>query len=454
MKVAKFGGSSLSSAQQLVKVGNIIQHDPKIRYVVVSAPGKRSEDDYKVTDRLIDLAIAHKNQMDIEPIISDIIGRYRSMAQELKLDFGLIERLEQTLRQYIDTFSNNYPRLLDALKSCGEDFNAQLITEYFNQLGVDARYLSPLEAGILVTDEAANAQLLDESYDLIGKWRNHDQLLVIPGFFGYSKAGNIVTFPRGGSDITGAIITRGVAADIYENFTDLSYIYSAHPKMVENPHPISEITYREMRELAYAGFTIFHDEALEPLYQVNIPVMIKDTNHPEIEGTKIVVQRSDVKEFPIIGISSDEGFTSITLRKYLLNRQLGYTSRLLQIFERQRISIEHVPTGIDNITVVFRTRQLTGPSQLAEILNEIEEKLQPEWMNVEDDLAILVVVGEGMRDGIGIAHKATTALMNENVNILMINQGGSQISLFIGIKIKNQEAAIRSMYEQYFGETK
>ncbi|UUX35354.1 aspartate kinase [Fundicoccus culcitae] len=451
MKVAKFGGSSLSSAQQLVKVGNIIKHDPAIRFVVVSAPGKRHNDDYKVTDRLIDLAIAQKNGLDMEAIQADIIGRYQSMVDDLGLDQAIITSFKLTLNKYLETLKGNYPRLLDALKSCGEDFNAQLITAYFNQLGINARYISPLEIGIIVTDEPANAQLLPESYDLIREWRNQDELLVIPGFFGYSKSGNIVTFPRGGSDITGAIITRGVQADIYENFTDMSYIYSAHPKMIDNPHPIAEITYREMRELSYAGFSIFHDEALEPLYQVNIPVMIRDTNHPEIEGTKIVASRDNIKEYPVIGISSDEGFTSITLRKYLLNRELGYTSRLLQIFEDQKISIEHVPTGIDNITVVFRTRQLTRPNQLNAIIHEIEETLSPEWISVEDDLAILVIVGEGMREVTGIAHKAMTALALEDINILMINQGGSQISLFIGIKIKDQEAAIRGMYQQYFG---
>lgn len=448
MKVAKFGGSSLSSASQIKKVANIIKNDPQIRAVVVSAPGKRETSDTKVTDLLIALFTNHLAGLAVQPALERILQRYRAIVEELHLSTHLIERFERTLKGYLSTITNE-ARLLDALKSAGEDFNAQVVSEYLKSLGIQSEYLSPKEAGIIVTDEPSNAQLLAESYDHLKQLIGSDTLYVIPGFFGYSLKGDIVTFPRGGSDITGAIIARGLEADVYENFTDQSYIFSAHPGHVHNPHAINAITYREMRELSYSGFSIFHDEALEPLYQVKIPVQIRNTNHPQIEGTRIVAERPDVHEYPVIGISSDEGFTAITMRQYLLNREVGYTRRLLQIFEDHHISIEHIPSGIDNISIIIRSHRLKE-NQLNQIVQEIQDKLNPEWIQIEEDLAMMVIVGEGMRDVTGLANKATSALAENNINIRMINQGASEISMIFAIAIKDQKKALKSLYDKYF----
>lgn len=447
MKVAKFGGSSLSNATQIKKVATIIQNDPEIAYVVVSAPGKREDSDIKVTDLLIDLFNASQTNQEIQSQLDAVLNRFRLIVEELHLETDIINEFESTLIHHLQTI-NNPARLEDALKACGEDFNAQIISQYLQSLGLPARYMSPKELGIMVTDEPGNAQLLDSSYQVIAQYRNLDSLLVIPGFFGYSTSGNIVTFPRGGSDITGAIVSRGVQADVYENFTDQSYIFAAHPGIIKNPYAIKEITYQEMRELAYSGFGIFHDEALEPLYQVHIPVMVRNTNQPSIPGTKIVSKRELQKDLPVIGISCDEGFTAIAIRKYLLNRQLGFTRKLLQIFENHEVSIEHIPTGIDDISVVVRSHYLEG--KLDSIVSQIEYELQPDTLTVEDNLAIIVVVGEGMVSAHGMASKATTTLAQKGISIRMINQGASEISMFFTIEMKDKDAAIHAMYHTFF----
>ncbi len=449
MKVVKFGGSSLSEAKQLRKVANIIESDPARRIVVVSAPGKRFDDDIKVTDLLIALHGNKVTGLRTDDAMEQILQRFESIINELDLSRELLTGFEATLNEYLETIQDR-ERLLDALKSCGEDFNAQLLGEFLNKSGVPAKYMPPGAAGIKVTDEPSNAQLLPESYDALQKLDFSEHVLVIPGFFGVSETGRVVTFPRGGSDITGAIVARGVNAELYENFTDVSFIFSAHPGMIESPHAIKEITYREMRELSYAGFSVFHDEAIEPLYKNKTPIMIRNTNDPEVEGTKIVAEREFIPEMPVIGISCDEGFTSITLRKYLMNRQIGFTRRLLQILEDHEINIEHIPSGIDNLSVIIRSNQFEGNTKLEDILQDIEEHLEPEDLYVEEDLVLLVIVGEGMKEHIGIATKTTSALSDNNVNISMINQGASEISMMFAIAIEDEEKALQAIYNNYF----
>jgi|SRR5690625_1682722 len=449
MKVVKFGGSSLSEAKQLRKVANIIESDPARKIVVVSAPGKRFDEDIKVTDLLIALHGNKVTGLKTDDAMEQILERFESIISELDISRELLTDFESTLNKYLETIEDK-DRLLDALKSCGEDFNAQLLSEFLNKTGVPAKYMPPGEAGIKVTDEPSNAQLLPESYDALQKLDYSEHVLVIPGFFGMSETGRVVTFPRGGSDITGAIVARGVDAELYENFTDVSYIFSAHPGMIESPHAIKEITYREMRELSYAGFSVFHDEAIEPLYKNKTPIMIRNTNDPEVEGTKIVAEREFIPEMPVIGISCDEGFTSITLRKYLMNRQIGFTRRLLQILEDHEINIEHIPSGIDNLSIIIRSNQFEGNTKLEDILKDIEEHLEPEDMYVEEDLVILVIVGEGMKEHIGIATKTTSALSDNNVNISMINQGASEISMMFAIALEDEEKALEAIYNNYF----
>lgn len=451
MKVAKFGGSSLSDAPQIKKVASILKNEPEIKYVVVSAPGKRDAEDTKVTDLLIALYDCKIAKEDVAPLIEMILNRFADILSGLNLNNELLADFEKQLMHYLATIDRpDY--LLDALKSCGEDFNARILSEYLNQIDIRAKYLSPKEVGITMTDDPGNAQLLDSSYDKIEKLQDAQEVIVIPGFFGYTETGDIVTFSRGGSDITGAIVARGVNAATYENFTDVSHIYSAHPGIVSQPHPISAITYREIRELSYSGFNVFHDEALQPLYEVKIPVNIRNTNAPEVTGTCIVSDRDDVIEYPIAGISGDNGFLSITIKRYLLNREVGFLKRLLQIFEDYDLSVEHIPTGIDDISIILRKNQFTTSEQLDDLLEDIHEEVQPEWIHVEDDLALIAVAGEGMRDTIGVANKATKGFMEAGVSLRMINQGASEVSMFFTIPAENLDGAIQSLYKQYFDE--
>lgn len=449
MKVAKFGGSSLSSAGQIMKVAQIIQNDPEIRYVVVSAPGKRHDKDIKVTDLLIALYTNHSVGLDTSAVMNEIIDRFRSIALDLQIGEDIISEIQVQLNNILAEVTEA-PRLLDVLKSCGEDFNAQLISRYLKQIGLAARYCSPLELGIRVTDEPSNAKLLPESYDLIANFKDSEDILVIPGFFGYSLNQEIVTFSRGGSDITGAIIARGVQADVYENYTDQSYIYSANPNVVKNPHAIKELTYREMRELAYSGFGIFHDEALAPLYEVQIPVQIKNTNLPEITGTRIVNDRDTISSYPVIGVSGDAGFLSVTMKRYLLNREIGFLRRVLQVFEDHNISIEHAPTGIDDISILVRESQFSNNHILDDIISDIKQQFDPEWVHVEKDLGMVAVVGEGMRDTIGLANKATQAFTESKISLQMINQGASEISMFFAIPAKDLNKAVNALYQNFF----
>ncbi|MDO4432121.1 MAG: aspartate kinase [Aerococcaceae bacterium] len=448
MKVAKFGGSSLSCATQIRKVATIIQNNPNIKAVVVSAPGKRHDDDTKVTDLLIALYEAKQRQSGVDFALHAILERYQSIVSDLALSADLMDTFEHTLTHYLRHITEP-ARLLDALKACGEDFNAQLVSAYLTQIGLNARYVSPLEAGIRVSDTPSNARLLDSSYDTIAQLKEAQELLIIPGFFGYSLAGDIVTFSRGGSDISGAIIARGLDVDLYENYTDQTFIYAAHPGKIKHPYAVKEITYQEMRELAYAGFGIFHDEALAPVYEKNIPVMIRNTNDPEVEGTKIVSKRELNPEMPVVGISSDAGFTSITLRKYLLNREQGFIRRLLQLLETHDIAIEQLPSGIDHLSVIMRSNQFDD-AKLQRVLADIQAELQPESIEVEHDLSTIVIVGEGMRNAIGIASKATTALAQNNVNIHMISQGASEVSMIFVIPKADEQKALESLYATYF----
>ena len=448
MKVCKFGGTSVASAQQIQKVTAIIQSDPSRRIVVVSAPGKRFDGDIKVTDLLIALHANKITGLPYNEALDAILSRYEEIITGLGIGLEMLEKFRETILSYLQNITDN-DRLLDALKSCGEDFNAQMLAEYLTLEGTPAKYYSPEEAGIFVTDEASNAQLLNESYDNIARLKDSEEVIVIPGFFGLSKNGNIVTFPRGGSDISGAIVARGLDAEIYENYTDQSHIYSAHPGFIENPHAIEELTYREMRELSYSGFGIFHDEALEPLYQVEIPVMIKNTNEPHIEGTKIVSRRALLKDIPVIGISCDVGFTAISVKDYLMNRQVGYMRKLLQIFENHRVSVEHMPSGIDNISIIARSKNLDG-NKTEQITEDINDQLEPEKVETEENLALLVIVGEGMEYTVGLANKATKALTENGINIRMMNQGASESSMVFAVKMSDYKKALSAVYNEYF----
>ena len=448
MKVVKFGGSSLASASQLQKVLNIVKSDKNRKFVVVSAPGKRDNNDTKVTDALIQYYRAYIEGEDLIPHQDWIIKRYQQMVSELQLKPLVLEKITKSILDLATLPIEENPFLYDTFLAAGEDNNAKLIAAFFNQNGLKTRYIHPKEAGILVSSEPSNARILPSSYDKIEELKNYEEVLVIPGFFGITQKGQICTFSRGGSDITGSIIAAGVKADLYENFTDVDGIFAAHPGIIQKPHLIPELTYREMRELAYAGFGVLHDEALIPAYRGKIPLVIKNTNNPDLPGTKIVLKHSD-KAIPVVGIAGDSNFVSINMSKYLMNREVGFGRKVLQILEELNIRWEHMPTGIDDLSIILRERELT-PIKEEEILRQLTQKIEVDHAEIEHNLSIIMIVGEKMKSHIGLTATATKALSDNNINIQMISQGSSEVSIMLVVNSEQEKAAIQSLYKAFF----
>ena len=476
MKVVKFGGSSVASAAQIKKVAEIVVADPERCVVVVSAPGRRNKRDAKVTDMLIELARAGIAGGDTEAPLQRIAARFAEIAKGLKLHAEILEPIVEDLRARLAGLSTNdaptanrvgvptakktvptakkagaakgslsEEAYLDNLKAAGEDHTARIVAAYLRKLGHDAHYVNPKDAGLILSDEPGHARVLTSSYGKLHKsLRRHPGIVVFPGFFGYSESGRVVTFSRGGSDITGAILAAAIEASVYENFTDVDSVYACDPRIVPNPLGVREITYREMRELSYAGFSVFHDEALEPVFHAGIPVNVRNTNNPSAPGTLIVPKR-DAGEMPIVGIAATSGFCSIFVSKYLMNREVGFGRRVLHILEDEGVPFEHIPTGIDNMSVVMRESRF-GPATEERVTRRIRQELIPDEISVERDLALVMVVGEGMRHMIGIAGRACSGFANAGVNLEMINQGSSEVSMMFGIKAKDATAAVRALY--------
>ncbi|MFZ1758622.1 MAG: aspartate kinase [Streptococcus suis] len=448
MKVVKFGGSSLASAGQLEKVFNIVQSDSERRFVVVSAPGKRNAEDTKVTDALIKYYREYVDGKDVTASQEWIINRYQAMVDELGFSANSMKKIAENIISLATLPINDNEFLYDTFLSAGEDNNAKLIAEYFTFRGLPARYVHPKKAGIIVSSEPGNARILPSSYDKIEELQNAEEVLIIPGFFGVTVDNQICTFSRGGSDITGSIVAAGVKADLYENFTDVDGIFAAHPGIIEHPHSIKELTYREMRELAYAGFSVLHDEALLPAYRGRIPLVIKNTNNPSHPGTRIVLDHTD-QTHPVVGIAADDGFVSINISKYLMNREVGFGRKVLQILEDLNIRFEHMPTGIDDLSIVLRNRELT-PIKEAEILRQLKTKMEVDKAEIEHGLSIIMIVGENMKSHVGVTATATSALSNQNVNLAMISQGASEVSVMFVVKTEEKEKALQALYAAFF----
>ncbi|HFU4137870.1 TPA: aspartate kinase [Streptococcus suis] len=448
MKVVKFGGSSLASAGQLEKVFNIVQSDSERCFVVVSAPGKRNAEDTKVTDALIKYYREYVDGKDATASQEWIINRYQAMVDELGFSANSMKKIAENIISLATLPIDDNEFLYDTFLSAGEDNNAKLIAEYFTFRGLPARYVHPKKAGIIVSSEPGNARILPSSYDKIEELRNAEEVLIIPGFFGVTVDNQICTFSRGGSDITGSIVAAGVKADLYENFTDVDGIFAAHPGIIKHPHSIKELTYREMRELAYAGFSVLHDEALLPAYRGRIPLVIKNTNNPSHPGTRIVLDHTD-QTFPVVGIATDDGFVSINISKYLMNREVGFGRKVLQILEDLNIRFEHMPTGIDDLSIVLRNRELT-PIKEAEILRQLKTKMEVDKAEIEHGLSIIMIVGENMKSHVGVTATATSALSDQNVNLAMISQGASEVSVMFVVKTEEKEKALQALYAAFF----
>lgn len=448
MKVVKFGGSSLANAKQIEKVFKIMEADSERKIVVVSAPGKRFPEDFKVTDLLISFAHAVANKEPYGDVYESILNRYQEIADDLKLDSSLMKTIKQHFEKLVITPFRNNQLLEDAFKASGEDSLAKLVAAYFNQAGLSATYLNPKEAGIYVTSQPGNASILPESYNFLNKLSDTKKVIVIPGFFGYNERDEIITFSRGGSDITGAIVANGVKAEAYENFTDVDAIYVANPMHIKNPIEIKHLTYAEVRELSYSGFSVFHDEALLPAFHANIPVYIKNTNNPGKNGTRITHTRPKTERI-LSGIASSGGFISIHITKYLMNREIGFIRKMAQIFEELTLNIEHIPSGVDDLTIILRSGQLT-PGKQAALLYRLKNELQADDVRMNSELCLIMLVGEGMVASIGTTSIATQALAEAGINLNVIIQGSSEISIIFGISAAKEAEAVQVIYNAFF----
>ena len=393
MKVAKFGGSSLADASQIKKVCDILLSDPERQFIVVSAPGKRCKSDIKVTDLLIALANARLAGQSGDKELTSVVLRYEEIASELSIE-SVMPSIVDNLTSLANASLDHPDRFMDALKAAGEDNCARLVAAYLTSIGHQAYYCNPKAAGLLLTSEFGKARIMNESYINLGTLTQNAGICVFPGFFGYSPEGDVVTFSRGGSDITGAILAASINASVYENWTDVDSVFAVNPALVKNPFPIKEITYDEMRELAYAGFSVLHEEALYPAYQKGIPVHIRNTNNPSSDGTMIVSKRRNYDSL-VTGIAGEKGFCTLNMSKYLMNKEVGFLMKVLNIIADEGISIEHMPSGIDSVSVIIRSTELS-PDKERKIVERISLELNVDEISVKRDLSIVMIVGEAM----------------------------------------------------------
>lgn len=428
--VAKFGGTSVASAEQIKKLAAIVKENPRRRYVVVSAPGKRTPDDKKVTDLLYLCHHVASEGVDVGPTFALIRERYEEIARDLGVSdiTASLDEVEQEIRNGATE---------DWIASRGEYLHARLIASY-----LDARFIDAADCIRFGPDG-----LLDpRSYPLTNKRLQGEGLFVLPGFYGLNVEGKVKTFSRGGSDVTGAIVARALDAAVYENWTDVSGLLMADPRIVEQPKPIREVTYRELRELSYMGANVLHDEAVFPVREANIPILIKNTNRPEDPGTRIVQEREG-DENVIIGIAGRKGFTTLFVEKALMNTERGFGRKFLEILEHHGIRWEHAPTSIDSMSVICTTEEMEDNE--VQVLDQIQRVLDPDRVDILRDLALIATVGIGMSHHVGIAGRLFTALADAGINVRMINQGASEINIIVGVEAPDFEAAVRTIYEAF-----
>ena len=431
VKVAKFGGSSLANAEQFQKVSNIIKAEPARRFIVPSAPGKRFGTDTKVTDLLYQCYERAEKGLDFTDELLNIQDRYVEIIQGLDLDLCLNSEFETIKENFKNHAGSDYAA------SRGEYLNGILLAHYLGFEFVDAAQVLRFNDDESFNFKGTNA--------LLKKRIAHLKNAVIPGFYGSKRDGRIKTFSRGGSDITGSLVALAVEADVYENWTDVSGFLIADPRIVKQPKSIETITYRELRELSYMGASVLHDEAIYPVRNSGIPIHIKNTNRPEDKGTLIVENTSRKPEYTITGIAGHEGFASITIQKALMNNEIGFCRRVLQVFEDNRVSIEHMPSGIDTMTILVHKDNFQDKEQ--QILSSIQKAVQPDVIELESDLGLIAIVGRGMRSTRGTAGRIFSALAHAHINVKMIDQGSCELNIIIGVKDTDFKNAIRAIYE-------
>ncbi len=436
VKVVKFGGSSVADAIQLTKVKAIIDADPARRYVIVSAPGKRYDGDNKVTDLLYLCKAQLENNIGCEQVFQVIGDRYKAIEMNLGVDCDMKGELDRIYEKLVNGGSKDY------IASRGEYLLAHVFAAFLGYDFVDA-------AGLVCFD-AKGRFLEDETNEkLAAELAKHDRA-VIPGFYGTLPNGEIHTFSRGGSDITGAIVARAVNADVYENWTDVSGFLMADPRVVKNPKPIDRITYSELRELSYMGASVLHEDAIFPARAANIPINIRNTNDPSNPGTTIVAEVTGKSDKVITGISGKKDFVTISIAKNTMNNEVGFIRRILSVFESYNVSIEHLPSGIDTLSIVCDKKYVEDC--LSDIVEEIERKYKPDKIEVHEDIALIATVGRGMSSRPGTSAKLFGALAKAGINIRMIDQGSSEMNIIVGVDNNDYKDAIRAIYSEFVTE--
>ena len=430
-KVVKFGGSSLASAEQFQKVANIIHSDDNRRYVVPSAPGKRFSDDTKVTDILYACYHLAEADKDFKKELSAIAERYQEIIDGLSLTLSLKDEFKTIEKNFKEKAGENYAA------SRGEYLNGIIMAAYLGYEFVDAAEVIRFKDNGDFDAEVTN--------EILGQRLAGIERAVIPGFYGSYADGKVKTFSRGGSDVTGSIVARAVKADVYENWTDVSGFLVADPRIIENPEAIETITYRELRELSYMGASVLHEDAIFPVRREGIPINIRNTNKPEDEGTWIVESTCQKSKYVITGVAGKKGFCSVNIEKAMMNSEIGFGRKVLQAFEDYGISFEHVPSGIDTMTVFVHQDEFIDKEQ--KVVSAIHRLADPDAIDIEADLALIAVVGRGMKSTRGTAGRIFSALAHANVNVKMIDQGSSELNIIIGVANDDFETAIKAIYD-------
>lgn len=430
-KVVKFGGSSLADAAQFKKVGKIIRDDESRRYVVPSAPGKRYADDVKVTDMLYQCYGAAVREKKFTELLQEIEARFQEIIEELEIDLSLKDEFEIIRENFAKKIGREYAA------SRGEYLNGIVMAHYLGYEFIDA-------AEVIFFDEDGNL-LAEKTNETLKNRLANIENAVIPGFYGAAPDGTIKTFSRGGSDVTGSLVAKAIQADMYENWTDVSGFLIADPRIIKNPKGIEAITYKELRELAYMGASVLHEEAIFPVRKEGIPINIRNTNRPEDKGTLIVEGTCRRPKYTITGIAGKRGFASVTIEKAMMNAEIGFCRKVLEVFEDQGISLEHMPSGIDTMTIFVHQDEFAEHEQ--QVISGIHRAVQPDEIELESDLALIAVVGRGMKQTRGTAGRIFSALSHAHVNVKMIDQGSSELNIIIGVREHDFEAAIQAIYD-------
>ena len=430
-KVVKFGGSSLANAEQFQKVGEIIRSEESRRYVVPSAPGKRFDGDTKVTDMLYSCYEAAEAGQEFDGKLQEIKERFQEIIRGLSLELSLDSEFGQIAADFSAHAGKEYAA------SRGEFLNGKVMAAYLDYEFVDAAEVIRFDKNGVLEAEKTNK--------LLGKRLAKCEKAVIPGFYGAEDGGKVRTFSRGGSDVTGSLVAKAIMADMYENWTDVSGFLVTDPRIVDNPAVIETITYRELRELSYMGATVLHEDAIFPVRKEGIPINIRNTNHPEDKGTFIVESTCRKPKYTITGIAGKKGFCSINIEKSMMNSEIGFGRKVLQVFEDQGISFEHIPSGIDTLTVYVHQDEFEEKEQ--QVIAGIHRAVSPDFVEMESDLALIAVVGRGMKSTRGTAGRIFSALAHANVNVKMIDQGSSELNIIIGVENRDFETAIKAIYD-------